>query len=248
MTESEWLTAESPQRLLDWVARSKGTRAHGMGGFENGYQITRRKLYLLYAALCAHIGSHDRACYARNKARYPEGKRERLPSDSRGPEIRDYLDQLSPQTLLNGLARDMGARPNRTACNAIREILGYPHRPWQLPHWQGKSCLTQQIKDLADGALASANFLTGVLDPTEVSVLADALEEVGWCDLSERCPICQGSGKIAPISTFRRQSVTCPTCHGLGTVMVAAPLLTHLRHEVQHLEGCWVIDILAQRE
>lgn len=103
----------------------------------------------------------------------------------------------------------------------------------------------------------------GTLCPVRLAVLADALEEAGYCD--EECQRCRGAGYGFGMREYGSEDLPrhgCSGCGGQGVWWpsrtksqqvgdwrqgagrVPHPLLAHLRSPGMHVPGCWAIDLL----
>lgn len=234
MTESEWDTCTNPDTMIAWLLSPVGTMADGMGGFVHGYRLSKRKLCLLESFLHDLVGNVVESHRCRSLAKQlEEGLVERPPG-----RINRLLET----------ACRVSSGYRRTACDVIRDIAGYPHRPYTLPNWLGKPCMTAETQSLAIGAYQSFDAGKMRLNSTVVSVLADAVEDTGMTHLKERCPVCRGLGSLSFPSGISDQSLRCFACNGDREICIESPLLLHLRNQEWHVPGYWAIDVLMHRE
>ena len=94
-------------------------------------------------------------------------------SPEAGPAARGVLyDDL--QSYFIGTWND-GPQERQAECHLLREVFGNPFRPVEVGHaWQ-----TPQVVALAQAAYEQRELPAGTLDPAQLAVLADALEEAG---------------------------------------------------------------------
>jgi hypothetical protein len=97
-------------------------------------------------------------------------------SPEAGPAARGVLyDDL--QSYFIGTWND-GPQERQAECHLLREVFGNPFRPVEVGHaWQ-----TPQVVALAQAAYEQRELPAGTLDPAQLAVLADALEEAGCTD------------------------------------------------------------------
>ena len=106
---------------------------------------------------------------------------------------------------------------------------------------------SQSLASLEPCPVCAGTGRTGlVLDPDNLAVLADALEEAG-CPAEVECS-CQKGDHPGHVWTGIMPALwkTCPVCDGTGRV--PNPLLQHLRSPGPHVRGCWAIDLLTGKE
>jgi hypothetical protein len=222
MTEAEWLSCESPIRLLQFLADTLSTR----------------RLRLFACAACRMVWSQ----LADEGLRVPieMGERlveERVPEHVLGAAINRYFQaRRSPPTdtaarfyaamqevmspglrmsdVLHLLERlwffsdEPGDTINRRMRQAVLDVFGNPFRAVRpdpaLIEWQGGL-----VRRIATMASEERTMPAGEMDSGRLRVLSDALEEAG-CDNAE--------------------------------------LLGHLRSPEPHWRGCWVVDLLLGKQ
>lgn len=157
-------------------------------------------------------------------------------------------------------------------CGLFREIVGNPFRPWcredvylSDPDAQSamlasrrageknavnrvvrRAWLTRDVLALAEAIYAECRW-------QDMPVLADALTDAG-CETLVPCDVCQGTGSI----NFGLADGTCDGCYDSyyvddggywrGKGLMESQLLRHLRGLGPHVKGCWVLDLLLDKE
>lgn len=137
----------------------------------------------------------------------------------------------------------------------LRDIVGPPSSPLPTrlhpvaersaarpPSW-----LTQDVMNLARAAYEERPYEDGLLDPVNLMVLSDALEEAGCEGTSRECMGCGGHGTLMQAAPDRGPAPTCDYCGGTGIQRWPHPLLAHLRSPGPHVRGCRWLDLLLDR-
>ena len=117
--------------------------------------------------------------------------------------------------------------------------------------------LTPLVVSLAQGAYDN-RLPSGQLDPEQLAVLSDALEDAG-CPTQVECPVCNGKRAVRRLDAAGSlDDDLCENCLssvvGIGNIgryatgKVPHPLLAHLRSPGPHWRGCWAVDLLLGKE
>jgi hypothetical protein len=235
MTEQEWLSATDPNRMLEYLwttPTNRKFRLFGAACCREGWnrlahpssrqaveaierfadnQITAEEL--LHARQCHRSSEEVRiqrnAANAISEASFVGHRNTAALQSAIGAA--KYAAHAFTDKAEGGATsyKDPSWRPlwdtarNRQA-NLVRDIFN-PFRPVSiLPAW-----LTPAVLNLAQAAYVNRLLPSGLLDRSQLAVLADALEEAG-CDKQD--------------------------------------ILTHLRGPGPHVRGCWLLDLLLNKE
>lgn len=257
MTESEWLASEDPQAMLDDVTK-RINPAHD-------YKISDRKLRL-FACACRRQTPHEWDHGPPNCSGWLDI--EECPERSIvGVPAIDHATLF-----ISGSLDSRFCPPPNVAAALLREIVGNPFRPIDFDAaWR-----TETVLSLAQAAYnhscpnrccdpvpwggcsdcrGSGRRPDGTLDPERLAVLADALEEAG-CPMEVACPACEGRREVLRLDAAGSLDwEVCRNClSGPGVIGVYAtgrvphPLLGHLRGPGPHVRGCWVLDLVLEKE
>ena len=106
--------------------------------------------------------------------------------------------------------------------------------------------------DLAQGVYDNTNC-DGIMDKFRISLLHDEMELIGNGEIT--CSTCDGKGEVEYCSRFMyscaelgydtcqcNSTKLCEQCKGKKTE--SNPILDHLKENVNHVKGCWVIDLI----
>lgn len=183
MTEAEWLACEDSQRMLDWLDKSKARLARR--GEADPTDVSGRKLLLFATALLEADAPWRKAMGA--SAEQAVAVTAAWAETGNHPGASSWFDgwadrPLTPAEVVGSLLARAASReepggpfdPVRIdAAGLLREIVGNPfavHEVRQPLPW----LVTSLARAAYEGRLGDGN-----LDPVRLSVLADALEDVG---------------------------------------------------------------------
>lgn len=188
--------------------------------------------------------------------------------------ISNVLDAVAHVCRVHTLCRDVYPDQEMARCVQVailREIIGNPFRPVTIdPSWfawndgaiprlaqtayeeRGRPCLACNQWTNCEWCGNTRRIIeTGELDPGNLAILADALEEAGGQEYKVLCSKCNGKDYFAAGDRMSDMYPSvCPVCgrhpyqRGGGMVCTSNPLLTHLRSPGPHVRGCHVIDAL----
>ena len=149
--------------------------------------------------------------------------------------------------------------PDTVLGHILRDIVGNPFRPVSV--WENydpakhpaayvrdawiKGCpwITPLVVSLATAAYDN-RLPSGQLDPEQLAVLSDALEDAGCEHLDVEVEVCHcfmyGCDEFDSMDR-------CPS-KTIEKRRQVHPLLAHLRSPVPHWRGCWAVDLLLGKE
>jgi hypothetical protein len=117
--------------------------------------------------------------------------------------------------------------------------------------------LTPLVLSLAQGAYDNRNS-DGTLNPEQLAVLSDALEDAGCPTEVKSEAVCEGCGGkgyvgvtyLGPNGRDVTEDDHCPQCHGNRVIRSTSPhpLLAHLRSPGPYYRGDWAVDLLLGKE
>jgi hypothetical protein len=198
MTEQEWLNCTDPMPMLDFLEDKASDRKSRLYG-----TACCRRIW----PLLAH-DTHRRAVERAEQFADGLTTLQKLESASRSAarhrdNYRTEYDQMtvSPRNVVFSAAQQHGRcaasdagsdaywvvkfwghllgihkeSEEENKAHLIRDIFGNPFRPTPF----ASACLTSAVKQLAQAAYEDRILPSGELDPARLSILADALEEVG---------------------------------------------------------------------
>ncbi len=238
MTEAEWETGEDPAKMVSWLT------ANAMFGGSRCPLATDRKLrlYCLAAAMLGKSPAYMQGIYGETDLSDGVSSRSVVPVTWAENWSKARLDNVGDPTL-------------KVRAAILRDLIGNPFR--SLPLWRhekkpGLGPIHDPRTDRVTPevlAVATATYEErrpdGTLQPDRLAVLSDALEEAGCGE--ERCASCHGEkGSWQPDQGWRDKWVTCGQCDGRGSWPSA--LLAHLRSPGPHYRGCWVVDLILDKD
>jgi hypothetical protein len=214
MTEADWLSAEQPPRMLDFLGRKAAVRPRRLFACA----CVRRIWHLLAdprsrrAVEVAEAFADGEATREARQAALREAKaasrldRSQLwsPSDAAEILLLQSTEDISTAARAVAAASFAGVPPDaeRAAQSAlVRDIFGNPFRPFALDH----ACLTPTVLSLTAAAYEARSLPSGELEAARLAILADALEEAGCA---------------------------------------AEDVLAHLRGPGPHVRGCAALDLM----
>jgi hypothetical protein len=264
MNEAEWLASQDPAAMLNWVTGREKTRPF------NRSMLSDRKLRL-FACACMRL-TGEQPKYGSDWLSVWEVDGQPMDHEPAGQPLLAAQSWAEPgprsvqfATLLRcivgnpfrpvtlpkkrpccprcGSERWVPVEPESVMwCRDCNERWGWPKDAYSCP-WK-----TTTVLALAQTAY-DERLADGPLDPHQLLVLSDALEEAG---VDAPCKACEGKGAVEgdagksyitglPIAV----RIVCGGCDGTGRV--PHPLLAYLRSPGPHVRGCHALDaILGQ--
>lgn len=244
MTAAEWAACDNPTRMLDFLYGIGPVKPHQL-------PVSDRKLRL-FAAACWRK-SLERCTPLVTNVGTRDPMRERwLRVAPAAEEMADGGSPANPTPFIgnttyaplraNAVEAAAYSVPigmeevNEELADLLRDIFGPdPSRPF--PRLLDSS-RTADVLSLAQ-AVYSCIDGHGRMDASALAQLSDALEEAGVLDVSS-CVICCGYGVLCftggPYAPDEYRS--CPAC----------AVMRHLRSPGPHYKGCWVVDLLLNKE
>ena len=276
MTESEWLSCTDPSEMLDEV--NGHLKTYSTGHQELVSKASDRKLRLIAchaARLLENNNNPDRARVINACEQIADGEESEFGTGDEGLiKARESINSIwgwvwcaTSNNIKYGLRDTLQLIQGNTGsfyrqeevANLIREVIGNPFQPVSLP-WvricgcvgmckeacltpMGCTWLTPQALALAQAAY-SEKLDNRTLDPVRLAILADALEEAGCTEevilqhlrTQVVCNTCERNVTHL-IDLDRKQYGGCLWCRSFDT-RLAGP----------HVKGCWVLDLLLEKE
>lgn len=208
MTESEWLASEDPQAMMKWAQGYVNVQSD----YRRNVRISSRKWRLLACACCRMLWDtlpnecKDAVEAAEEFAeeRYRTADDEMSPVEVRYQQFRRSCAGLGPHNYVwNATVPDAASAASNAVANAhqvgidrstqadlLRDIVGNPFRPMTIP----TSYLVVDVLSIAETAYGNRRT-DGVLDCTTLSVLADALQDLGADPDSDLVSHLRGGGR-----------------------------------------------------
>lgn len=264
MTESKWLASAAPGVMLEW---SIGPFRTGWDSVPQGRTlVSNRKLRLLACAIFrASVGGTTWSVWSstavESAEKFADGAmtlRELQALHAEIPDnlIGEFLLRQNAQDAAESILRHhlpgshadaSGEADAWQLADILRDIVGNPFRP-VVSH---QAWLTPLVVSLAQGAYDN-RLPSGQLDPEQLAVLSDALEDAGCPVGVQVCYLCNGTGIYQQEhpwgDTYAVETLTCHACQGERTRAAPHPLLAHLRSSGPHWRGCWAVDLLLEKE
>lgn len=247
MTESDWLTSDNPQKMLDALQWSE-TRVRDEDGEYSSVLRSRRRVsdrkLRLFVVACA--GGPEAAGDWNEWAEREDQAGEFLSLDGALYFTGQKIGQHHPYKLQRGekgrqadLLRDIFGNPYRSLLSCwqcdgrgiLRVYRGEPsqgHEEKRCPECLGRwltwrdGLVVQMPQQIHDGR-----------DFAAMPILADALEEAG-CQNEAILRHCRGQEPCPSHETVR----VCDLCQDRGWMPLRGP----------HVRGCWVLDLILGKE